>query len=172
MNKKLKNKGERNLVISLIAAVDSQMGIGRNNQLLCHLPADLAHFKAITMGKPIVMGRKTFESIGKPLPGRLNLVLSHQGLTHEGIVVASSLSEVFVLTKNYPEVCIIGGSTVYDQALPHASRIYLTYIHAQLDADVFFPELDKAEWECVESMDRPRCDKNPYDLTFCRYEKR
>ncbi|MDI9819372.1 MULTISPECIES: dihydrofolate reductase [unclassified Legionella] len=158
-------------IISLIAAIDENYGIGKDNRLLCHLPADLQHFKTITMGKPIIMGRKTFNSIGKPLPGRLNIVLSRQERKLEGVKLVSSLAEILTLTADVPEVMVIGGATLYEQTLSLASRIYLTLIHHQFEADVFFPKLDKDIWSCKEAIFRPRDEKNKFDMTFCRYEK-
>lgn len=163
-------------LISLIAVVDEQNGLGKNDQLLCYLPADLKHFKAITMGKPIIMGRKTFDAIGKPLPGRTNIVLSKKELTGtvfqgEGVDVAESLPQALALVAQVPEVMIIGGARVYEQALALASRIYLTLIHHRFDADVFFPKLNETDWRCAEKLFRQRDGNNAYDITFYRYER-
>lgn len=158
-------------IISLIAAIDEHRGLGKANQLLCHLPADLKHFKEITWGKPIIMGRKTHDSIGRALPGRLNMVVSKQSLNIPEVTVVNSLEEAIVLTKDESEVMIIGGASLFTQALPIAQRVYLTWIHAKFDADVFFPELDKQVWCCQKAVDRPSDEKNPYDLTFCLYER-
>ncbi|MBA3536414.1 MAG: dihydrofolate reductase [Tatlockia sp.] len=157
--------------ISLIAAIDEQNGLGKANQLLCHLPADLQHFKSLTMGKPIIMGRNTFESIGKPLPGRTNIVLTRKQLTISGVEVAESLPKALAVAGNVQEVMIIGGASIYEQALPFASRIYLTLIHQQFDADVFFPKLDDSVWQCTEQVFRQHDEKNSYDLTFYCYER-
>ncbi|ARG98540.1 dihydrofolate reductase [Legionella micdadei] len=157
--------------ISLIAAVDEQNGLGKDNELLCHLPADLQHFKSITMGKPVIMGRKTYESIGKPLPGRQNIVLSRHKIAIDGVQVVDTLAKALALTTEAPEIMIIGGATVYEQALPYASKIYLTIIHHQFAADVFFPELDQSIWRCDETTFRERDHKNKYDLTFCRFNR-
>ncbi|KTC99362.1 dihydrofolate reductase [Legionella erythra] len=159
-------------MISLIAAVDEHRGLGKNNQLLCHLPADLAHFKQVTMGKPIIMGRKTFVSIGRPLPGRLNIVLSRTESAIPGVVAVSSLSEALKQVSEFPEAMIIGGAELFEQALPLASRLYLTVIHHRFDADVFFPCLDESEWSCLEALPRQADEKNQYNLTFCYYERR
>jgi dihydrofolate reductase len=157
-------------IISMIAAVDEQRGLGKDNKLLCHLPADLKHFKELTLGKPIIMGRKTYESIGRALPGRLNIVLSKHAKPIIDITLAHSLDEALEITKDSPEVMVIGGANLFAQALPLAHRVYLTIIRAQFDADVFFPELDKNAWQCMEVIDRPHDEKNPYDLSFCRYD--
>ena len=132
--------------ISLIAAVDENWGLGKNNQLLCHLPADLKHFKDITLGKPIIMGRKTYDSIGKALPGRLNIVLSKSIIDINGVTIFDCLPKALFFTKDEPEVMIIGGAKIFEEALPIANQIYLTVIHAKLSADVYFPELDRKIW--------------------------
>jgi dihydrofolate reductase len=156
--------------ISLIAAIDETGGLGFNNQLLCHLPADLQHFKAITMGKPIIMGRKTYESIGKPLPGRLNIVLSHSSLKIPGVLSVSSIEEALNYTKEYPEIMIIGGDRVFTETINLAKRLHITRIHHQFIADVFFPTINEQEWHCVLEEFRPRDEKNQYDITFYTYE--
>ncbi len=158
-------------MLSLIVALDDNRGIGNNNQLLCHLPADLNYFKEKTMGKPIIMGRRTHLSIGKALPGRLNIVLSQQGLTYDNVTMAKSLEQALALADDAPEVMIIGGAQLFAQALPFAQRIYMTRIHAKCQADVFFPELDEHVWPCVEAINRPKDEKNRYDLTFSIYER-
>ena len=158
-------------IISLIVAIDENRGIGNNNQLLCHLPADLNYFKEKTMGKPIIMGRKTHLSIGKALPGRLNIVLSQQDLSYDNVTMATTLEQAITLAEGAPEVMIIGGAQLFAKAIPFAQRIYMTLIHAKCQADVFFPELDEHVWRCVEAINRPKDKKNPYDLTFCRYER-
>lgn len=158
-------------IISLIAAVDEQGGLGQNNKLLCHLPADLKHFKELTIGKPIIMGRKTFLSIGKILPGRLNIILSRILEPMEGAVIASSLAEALNITKDAHEIMVIGGADIFKQTLPQAQQIYLTIIHHQFSPDVFFPSLDTEVWVCKEAKQLPKDEKNPYDLTFYRYER-
>jgi len=158
-------------MISLIAAIDEAGGLGFNNQLLCHLPADLQYFKSITMGKPIIMGRKTFESIGNALPGRLNIVLSHQLISIEGVTVFDSLEKVIKEMKKLPEIMIIGGAALFNEAMEIATRLYITRIHHQFKADVFFPKIDKSIWQCSASQFRKHDDKNKYDMTFYTYER-
>lgn len=158
-------------ILSLIAAIDENRGLGKENKLLCHLPADLKHFRNLTLGKPVIMGRKTHLSIGQALPGRLNIVLSKHVAEMANVTVVASLQQAIALTTDQPEVMIIGGANVFEQALPLAHRIYLTLIHNTFDADTFFPELDKDIWKCEETIDRKRDDKNSYDLTFYRYER-
>lgn len=159
------------MIVSLIAAVDEQFGLGRNNALLCYLPADLQHFKSLTLGKPIIMGRNTFESIGKPLPGRQNIVLSRHPLTIDGITIASSLAAALELAKDQEEVMIIGGASVYEQAMVYAQRIYLTRIHHQFEADVFFSSFDETLWVCRNERHRSRDERNCYDMTFYDYQR-
>ena len=158
-------------VICLIAAVDEENGLGKDNHLLCHLPADLKHFKNLTIGKPIIMGRNTYDSIGKPLPGRLNIVLSRKKISYAGVHVVDSLSKAFALVPEAPEVMIIGGATVYEQALPLTTRIYLTVIHHRFAADVYFPRLSPSVWRCAEKIFRQCDDKNNYDMTFFCYDR-
>ena len=159
-------------LISLIVAVDERLGIGKENKLLCHLPADLKHFKQMTLGKPIIMGRKTFESIGKALPGRINIVLSHHDRLIEGVTVVQSLEEAIELVKDEPEIMVIGGSHVFQEALTKAQRIYLTMIHHVFDADVFFPDIDLATWGLTKEYNLARDEKNEYDMTFRHYDRR
>lgn len=159
-------------IISMIAAMDENAGLGKNNQLLCHLPADLKHFKQITLGKPIVMGRKTFISIGRPLPHRQNIVLTHQS-NHpiDGVEMAHSLEEALTYAKHSEEIMIIGGESVFAQALPLAENFYLTIIHHKFDADVFFPYIDLKAWQCLTSKGFQRDEANPYDMTFYHYQR-
>lgn len=157
--------------ISLVAIVDEENGLGKENQLLCHLPADLQHFKSLTMGKPIIMGRKTYESIGKPLPGRINIVLSSKEKTIEGVSLVKSVPDALSLVSDASEIMIIGGAAIFAQTIPCASKIYLTLIHHHFEADVFFPKLDKSIWRCSKQVFRPRDEKNPYDLSFYDYDR-
>jgi dihydrofolate reductase len=156
--------------ISLIAAIDENYGLGKDNQLLCYLPADLKHFKQITMGKPIIMGRKTFLSIGKPLPGRRNIVLTKQMQAVDGIEIAQTLNEAINLVKNNDEIMIIGGESVFRESMAIANQVYLTVIHHRFSADVYFPKLDESIWTCVDKRFQPRDEKNIYDMTFYDYQ--
>ena len=133
--------------------MDRNRLIGNNNQLPWHLPADFAHFKSVTMGKPVIMGRKTYESIGKPLPGRTNIVLTRRpGMTFEGVSCASSIEQALALVADAEEVMIIGGSTIYEMLLPQANRLYLTYVDAEFEGDAWFPEFDNNQWSEIESV--------------------
>lgn len=155
----------------MIAAIDEAGGLGINNQLLSHLPADLLHFKTITMGKPIIMGRKTYESIGKPLPGRINIVLSHAPLSIEGVHVVDSLDKALKQMRDVPEIIIIGGAQIFTQAMEIATRLYITQIHHQFMADVFFPKIDEVVWGCENEHFRNHDEKNKYDMTFYTYTR-
>lgn len=159
-------------IISLIAAVDERGGLGCNNQLLCHLPADLQYFKQTTLGKPIIMGRKTFESIGRPLPGRNNIVLSHSLISIDGVTVLDSLARAISSTSEDNEVMIIGGANLFSLAIDIADKIYLTRIHHTFAADVFFPEINEEVWECRNSEFRQHDEMNQYDMTFLVYERK
>lgn len=157
-------------IISLIAAIDESGGLGINNQLLCHLPADLQHFKSITMGKPIIMGRKTFHSIGKPLPGRLNIVLSRSLSFIDGVHVLDSLEKAIEYTAGHHEIMIIGGAELFNDAIDKASSLYITHIHHQFAADVFFQK-SMNQFGVVERSNSDIKMKNKHDMTFCVYER-
>lgn len=157
--------------ITLIAAIDSHNGLGRNNTLLVHLPTDLMHFKNQTMGKPIVMGRKTFESIGKALPGRQNIVITKNPGGMDGIQYASCVEEAIEACGDAEEIMIIGGAEIYKQFLPLATRLCLTHIYAHYDADVFFPEVDWSEWVCINQQAFDADEKTPVAYSIKMYER-
>jgi dihydrofolate reductase len=137
-------------VVSLIVAADERGGIGRDGGLPWHLPDDLRRFKTLTMGKPMVMGRRTWDSIGRPLPGRRSLVVSRQrGLEIHGAEVVGSFEDALRAAGEVPEVCVIGGAELYRAALPNADVVHLTRVHSTVEADTFLPPLDPAEWEQV-----------------------
>jgi dihydrofolate reductase len=153
--------------VSIIVAADEHGGIGRGGGLPWHLPEDLRRFKALTMGKPIVMGRRTWDSIGRPLPGRRSLVVSRQpGLALDGVEVFDSLEGALAAAASAPEACVIGGAEIYRQALPSAEVVHLTRVHGSVQADTFFPVLDAAEWAEVEREDRPADDRHAYPYSF------
>ena len=153
--------------LSLIWAMDENRLIGNNNALPWHLPADMQWFRKQTMGKPILMGRKTFESIGKPLPGRENIVLTRQpGLTIEGCHVVNTLSEAKTMLPDTEEIMVIGGAEIYAQALPVAEKIYYTQIHHAFEGDAWFPELDMQQWRMIYEEVHTADEKNGYDHTF------
>lgn len=141
--------------------------IGRDGALPWRLPDDLRRFKALTMGKPILMGRRTWESIGRPLPGRHSIVVSRQpGLAIEGATVVRSLDEAIRAAGNVSEVCIIGGAELYREALPRTDVIHLTRVHASVEADVFLPAIDATEWEVVTRVDCPADERHAYPCSF------
>ena len=153
--------------ISLILAMGRNRVIGRDEQLPWHMPADLAHFKATTLGKPILMGRKTWESIGKALPGRLNIVLTGQaGYDADGATVVNSIDDAISLCGSADELMVIGGAGVYQAFLPSAQKIYQTLIDEDFEGDTFFPELDEQEWHEEAREDHRADDKNPHDYSF------
>ncbi|MDP3268172.1 MAG: dihydrofolate reductase [Legionella sp.] len=158
-------------IISIIAAIDEAGGMGLRNQLLCHLPADLQYFKKNTMGKPIIMGRNTYESIGKPLPGRSNIMVSRIIKSLPEVKVVDSIETAIHEAKADPEIMIIGGAQIYHQAIEYVTRLYITRIHHLFNADVFFPHIDKTVWTCRNEEFRHRDDKNKYDMTFFIYER-
>ena len=163
------------MILSIIAAIGKNNEIGKNNDLLCRLPADLKHFKEITSGHTIIMGRKTFESLPQgPLPNRKNRIISRNpDLKINGAEVHSSLDQALIQTMQEEEVFIIGGAWVYAQALPIADKLYLTKIHAAFpDADVFFPTIDYREWKEISRETFPADEKNPYSLTFLEMARR
>jgi dihydrofolate reductase len=161
------------MTIALIAAMGRNRVIGRAGALPWRLPADLRHFRALTIGKPVLMGRKTFESIGKPLPGRTNIVVTRRfGFHADGCHVFSDLDKAFEAFRGAPELMVIGGASIYGQALPRATRIYLTVIDADFDGDTFFPEYDAANWTISSQCDHRADDSNAYDYSFRVLDRR
>jgi dihydrofolate reductase len=153
--------------LSVVVAADERGGIGRAGGLPWHLPDDLKRFKALTMGKPIVMGRRTWDSIGRPLPGRRSIVVSRQaGLEIEGAEVVGSLEEALRVASDVPEACVIGGAELYRLALPLAEVIHLTRVHATVEADTFLPALDLSEWEEVSSERHEVDDRHAHPYSF------
>nr|WP_245959584.1 type 3 dihydrofolate reductase [Orbus hercynius] len=160
-------------MISLIVAMTHNRVIGLNNQMPWHLPADLAWFKQNTVNKPIIMGRKTFESIGRPLPNRHNIIISRTPKPSDNpqLTWVSSLTEAINLAKNSEEVLIIGGGNIYQQALPYANRLYLTHIDAQLPGDTCFPDYHREQWQMMFTEHHHADEKNQYPYTFEILEK-
>lgn len=160
------------MTITLIAAVDERGGIGKNGKIPWRLPADMRHFKELTLGKPVIMGWKTFESIGKALPERKNIVLTEDAsFRGEEAIPVHSVEEALAAAAPAEEVMIIGGGATYQQFLPLAKRMYLTRIHSVFDADTFFPEFNADEWRETERVDHPADEKNPSAFTFLTLEK-
>lgn len=161
------------MLVSIIAAMDRNRLIGNNNQLPWHLPADLAHFKKLTIGKPIIMGRKTFESIGRPLPGRTNIVLTRaETFQAEGVLVANSLRQALEHAAVADEAMIIGGSAIYELALPRADRLYITYVENSYQGDAWFPEIDSAKWEIVAIEQHAADQENLSAMKFVTYQRK
>ncbi len=153
--------------LSIIVAMTKNHVIGKNNQMPWHLPADLAWFRQNTGGKPIIMGRKTFESIGRPLPNRTNIVLSRSPYEHDGIIWKDNLqSAVDFVRENHHEIMLIGGGELFKQYLPQANKLYLTEIQTELEGDTFFPEFNWQEWQIEFEQQRPADKKNPYACRF------
>ncbi|VAW69201.1 Dihydrofolate reductase [hydrothermal vent metagenome] len=159
------------MIISLIAAMDKNRLIGAGNALPWHLPADFKHFKEVTMSKPIIMGRKTFESIGKALPGRKNIVISRRGYSAEGISVVNSIDAALALVADAEEVMIIGGASFYEQIIDRADRLYLTLVDAECEGDVWFPAFDKTRWNVIQQQLVKADDKNNYNFEIVTYER-
>jgi dihydrofolate reductase len=159
-------------LVTLVAAIAENGVIGNGNRLPWHLPADLKRFKALTMGKPMLMGRKTFEAIGKPLPGRRNLVLSRSsGFRPPGVEIVGSIDEALAATGDAPELMVIGGAEVYRLFLPLARRMHLTRVHAPIVGDTRFPNCDWSQWRKVDRSTHPIDEKHAYAMTFLTLER-
>jgi len=157
-------------LLSLITAMDSNRLIGKNNSLPWHLPADLAFFKATTMGKPIIMGRKTFASIGKALPGRQNIVVTRDcNFDAPDCEVASSIDAAIAIVDDTEEVMLIGGANLYQQTIDVADIIYLTLIHHEFKGDTWFPEINPEFWKLVSQDDFDADEKNPFAYSLVKY---
>ena len=158
--------------ITIIAAVASNNALGKDNKLIWHLSKDLQHFKTLTNGHAVIMGRKTFESMPRALPNRTNIVITRQSdYQAENIMVTSSLSEALTIAKNDPRPFIIGGGEIYKQSMSVADEIELTRVHADFDADTFFPEINPHQWKKVWREDHPADERHAYAFTFLRYQK-
>ncbi len=158
-------------MLSLVVAAGENNEIGKSGRMPWHLPADLKHFKALTLGKPVIMGRKTFEAIGKPLPGRRNIVVSRRpGYNAPGCKVTPSFTDALVQAAGVAEIMVIGGGEIYREALPRAQRIYLTRVHAHFDADTFFPAIEPMSWREVSREDHPADVQNTHAYSFVMLE--
>lgn len=156
-----------NLKITLIVAAAANNAIGKNNKMLWHLPDDFKYFKQHTLDHSVIMGRKTFESIGKPLPQRRNIVLTKDlNWSAEEVDVANSLDEVLTYCRDEREIFVIGGAKIYQQVLPFAQKILLTRVHTTLDGDVYFPELPQTEWKKVSEERHAQDERHAYAFTF------
>lgn len=168
------------MTISLIAAMDRNRVIGRaapdlhekKGALPWYLPADLRHFKELTTGKPIIMGSTTFASIGKALPDRINIVMTHDpAFMAEGCVVAHSIEEALVAAQRHDEIMVIGGANIFEQFLPLANRMYLTMIDTEIDGDVYFPECNPSEWHETSRKQYAADEKNKYTYAFFTFDR-
>jgi dihydrofolate reductase len=154
-------------MLSIIVAVANNGVIGSGNQLPWRLPDDLKRFKALSLGKPVVMGRKTYDSIGQPLPGRLNIIVSRQrDLQIAGCQVVSSVAEAIAAAGSAPEIVIVGGADIYRQVLPQVATIHLTRVHADIPGDVLFPKLAENEWREVATEYHPADERHAHAFTF------
>lgn len=159
--------------ISMIAAMATDRIIGLDNKMPWHLPADLMFFKRVTLGKPVVMGRKTYQSIGRPLPGRLNIVLTRdKNLVIEGVECVQTIEQAVKLVGDIDELMIIGGATIYEQFLPQADRLYLTFIDLKTQGDTQFPDYQQiAQWHEVNREQHLKDDKNAHNYQFVTLER-
>jgi len=160
-------------LISLIVAMDKHRLIGRDNQLPWHLPQDLAYFKKVTMNHKIIMGRKTFESIGRPLPGRENIIITRDSTySQEGCTILHSIDEILKLSsRSNEELFVIGGAEIFKEILSVSDRLYITEIDDVFEGDTYFPDRKETEWKKISIEKGTKDEKNPYDFEFVVYEK-
>lgn len=160
-------------MITIIAAVAENKALGKDNQLIWHLPADLKRFKQVTLGHHIIMGRKTFESLGKPLPKRTTIIITrNKDYKQEGCIVVNSLPEAIKAAATDENPYILGGAEIYKQALEIADKLDLTFVHHSFEADAFFPEINNTIWEETERDSFKADEKNKYDYSFVSYERK
>ncbi|NDK55892.1 dihydrofolate reductase [Pontibacter fetidus] len=161
-------------MIAIVVAVAENNVIGKDNQLIWHLPADLRFFKNLTMGHPIIMGRKTYESIGKPLPGRTTVIITRQqDFEAPGCIVVNSIDEAITEAQTIDQdVYIIGGAEIYKQALARTDTIYLTRVHYRFEGDTFFPEIKENDWEVIYEEKHEPDEKNKYSYSFITLKRK
>jgi dihydrofolate reductase len=162
------------MIISLVVAAASNNAIGKDGQMPWHLPNDMKHFKNVTWGMPVVMGRKTFESLGKALPGRKNIVITRQeGWTADNTVVVKSLEDALFVAgqTDAQEVMVIGGGEIYKAYFEKAKRIYMTRVEATPEADTFFPAIDGKQWQLISQRNHEADEKNPFNYSFQQWER-
>ncbi|BCY27478.1 dihydrofolate reductase [Flavobacterium okayamense] len=162
------------MTITLIAAAAENNALGKDNDLVWHLPDDFKRFKAITSGHYIIMGRKTFESFPKPLPNRTHIIITRQKeyQVPEGCLVVASIEEALRISPQEEEVFIIGGGEIYKQSIALADKIELTRVHTEIEADTFFPEIDLNHWKLLEEEYHPKDEKHQFDFTYLTYLKK
>jgi dihydrofolate reductase len=161
-------------MLTLIAAASENNALGKDNDLVWHLPDDFKRFKSLTSGHYIVMGRKTFESFPRPLPNRTHVIITRQKdyFVPEGCIVANSLNNAIELCPENEEIFIIGGGQIYKQSIEIADKIELTRVHTTVEADAFFPEIDESIWEVIQSEYHPKDEKHEHDFTYLTFVKR
>lgn len=157
--------------VSIVVAISENYAIGKDNKLLWHLPNDLKHFKEITSGHTVIMGRKTYDSVGKPLPNRRNIIITRQEITINGCEVVNSIEAALSLCKDEAEVFIVGGAGIYKQSMKLTDRIYLTIVHQKFEADTYFPEISKADWIEISHEDHQPDQKNNLSYSFITFER-
>jgi len=159
-------------MITIIAAVAKNNALGKDNKLIWHLPADLKRFKKVTANHHVIMGRKTFESLGKPLPNRTNIIVTRNtNFSAENCIVVNSLQQALKSVKNDESPFILGGAEIYKQAIKIADKLDITFVHHQFEADVFFPEIDKSIWKEVSRNEFKADEKNKYNYSFVTFER-
>jgi len=160
------------MIISFIVAMSKNRVIGKDNKLPWDLPADMKHFKDLTMGKPVIMGRKTYESIGRPLPDRTNIIITRdKDYKAEGCIVTSSVEGALDAAGDQEEIMVIGGSQIYKEFLPIANKIYLTIIDEEFEGDAFFPEYNEDEWKIIEKEEHEADKENKFKYTFLTLQR-
>ena len=160
------------MIKTIVVAISENNAIGKDNQLLWYLPADLKHFKNITTGHTVIMGRKTYDSVGKPLPNRRNIIITRKDITIEGCEVVKSIEDALALCADEKEVFIVGGAEIYKQSIHLTDRIYLTIVHQEFDADSFFPVINYDEWLETEREDHQPDEKNKLPYSFITLDRR
>jgi len=159
-------------MITIIAAIAKNNALGKDNKLIWHIPADLKRFKKVTANHHVIMGRKTYESLGKPLPNRTNIIITRNAnFKAEGCVVVNSLQDAIEAAKEDKSPYILGGAEIYKQAILIADKLDLTFVHHNFEADAFFPEIDKTIWKETLREDFKANDKNKYDYSFVTFER-
>jgi dihydrofolate reductase len=159
------------MIVSIVVAIGENHAIGKDNKLLWHLPKDLKHFKEITTGGTVIMGRKTYDSVGRPLPNRRNIIVTRQEIEIEGCEVVNSVETALDLCRDKEEVFIVGGAEIYKLAMHLTDRIYLTIVHADFEADTYFPEIKEDIWKETARQDHEADEKNPLPFSFITLER-
>jgi dihydrofolate reductase len=159
------------MTVSIVVAISENNAIGKDNKLLWHLPKDLKHFKEITTGGTVIMGRKTYDSVGRPLPNRRNIIITRQQIEIPGCEVVNSVEAALDLCRDEAEVFIVGGAEIYRLAMPLTDKIFLTIVHENFEADTYFPEIKPAIWKETDRQDHEPDEKNPLPYSFITLER-